>query len=61
MNFNKILVLGSTGFVGRNFIKSLDNKQKKSFLFPKREELDLFNIESIKRYLNINYFLIIVV
>ena len=54
MNFNKILVLGSTGFVGRNFIKSLDNKQKKSFLFPKREELDLFNIESIKRYLNIN-------
>ena len=54
MNFKKILVLGSTGFVGENLKSKIDSKSKDLFLFPKRKELDLSNVRSIKEYLESN-------
>ena len=54
MNFKKILILGSTGFVGKNLKNKIDSKLKDIFLFPTREELDLSNVKSIDKYLELN-------
>ena len=50
-SFKKILVLGSSGFVGKNFQNSIKVVDKKIFLFPSRKELDLLDTSSILRYL----------
>ena len=49
----KLLIFGSSGFLGKNF---LDHPLINNFhiLKPDREEVDLFDINSIKKYLKIN-------
>mgnify|MGYP001186491350 CR=1 FL=1 len=50
-SFKKILVLGSSGFVGKNFQKSIKAEDKKIFLFPSRKDLNLLDKSSILIYL----------
>ena len=53
-SFKKILVLGSSGFVGKNFQNSVKAVDKKLFLFPSRKELDLLNQENVNEWFSKN-------
>ena len=46
----KILILGGTGFIGRNLVEQFCNKYK--IYSPKRSELNLLNFYAVKDYLN---------
>ena len=50
----KILITGSTGFIGKNLKEKLGEKY--NIFYPKRYELDLLNAESVKRYLVMHEF-----
>lgn len=43
-----VLILGSTGFIGRNLVEQLSNQY--TFLTPQHKELDLLNEEEVSRY-----------
>jgi len=49
----KILIIGATGILGYAFqeLKDLDIESEFEFFFPKRNQLDLLKVESIKSYL----------
>jgi GDP-L-fucose synthase len=50
----KILVLGSTGFIGQNivdYLTSSDNAHRFNVLAPKRQELNLLDTQNIEKYL----------
>ena len=49
----KILITGSSGMVGRNFVNLLKKKNNK-YLTPNSKELNLLNKNSIKKYLSNN-------
>lgn len=46
-----ILILGGTGFIGRNLKEHLVAKEKYNVLSPTRQELDLLDEENIENYL----------
>ena len=48
---NKILFLGSSGFVGSNFLKD-SRAENYMILSPKRKELDLTRKKDLNDYLN---------
>lgn len=50
----KILITGSTGFIGRNFKEKWENDRRYVLLCPTRQELNLLEAESIKEYLDFN-------
>lgn len=45
-----VLILGSSGFIGRNLVEQL-NREKYNLLTPKHTELDLLNPEKVEKYL----------
>ena len=49
----KVLIIGSTGILGYSFhqIQNIKIGSNYEFLFPSRDEVDLFNVESINSYL----------
>tara|TARA_B100000945_G_scaffold112046_1_gene88766 strand:- start:488 stop:1360 length:873 start_codon:yes stop_codon:yes gene_type:complete len=55
----KILITGTNGFIGRN-IKELLQEKYESIHFPKRQELNLLEKNSVKDYLKKNKFDIII-
>lgn len=50
----RILLLGSTGFIGRNMLQYLKNRDQYELLTPTRPELDLLNEQSVEAYLKSN-------
>ncbi|MEE0862284.1 MAG: NAD(P)-dependent oxidoreductase [Lachnospiraceae bacterium] len=46
----KILIIGATGFIGRNLAEYLSNNEKYDVLMPTRRELDALEVESVKQY-----------
>ena len=49
---DKILITGSTGFIGKNLFQAL--KYNYDILAPKKNELNLQNLSALKKYLNLN-------
>ena len=49
---NKILITGANGFVGSRFVQAM--KHKYTLLTPSHQELDITNLQNIKRYFEIN-------
>ncbi|MGZ0076736.1 NAD-dependent epimerase/dehydratase family protein [Methylomonas sp. YC3] len=47
----KVLILGSTGFIGRNLSEQLD-AGKYQLLTPKRQQLNLLDFENVQNYLS---------
>jgi len=54
----KILITGSSGFLGRNIVKSLQNKH--DIYFPSSNELDLTNAQQVTTYLQTKYFDVVI-
>ena len=54
----KILITGAGGFIGRNLFEFLSKKYK--IYAPTKEELDLFNTDSVDKYLQKNKFDVII-
>jgi len=54
----KILVTGGNGFVGKNLIKSLQDKY--DVYSPSSSELDLTDSQQVKTYLQTKYFDVII-
>lgn len=52
MNGQKILITGSTGFIGKNLTEYLGEKYE--ILTPSHKELDLLNVEDVKNYFKNN-------
>ena len=46
----KILVLGSTGMVGSSILRHLQLNKFTNIYSPKRNELDLFDADSVRKY-----------
>ena len=53
MNFERILITGSTGMVGQNLIESL-NKYRYKLLTPTHNELNLCDKNLVEKYINQN-------
>ena len=51
MKFKKILLTGSAGMVGRNIVENIE-KNKYQLLTPSKIELNLLNLENIRKFLN---------
>lgn len=47
----KVLILGSTGFIGRNLSEQLD-ADKYQLLTPKRQQLNLLDFDNVQNYLS---------
>ena len=56
----KILLLGATGFIGKNLKEYFDNLDRYSISAPTRENLDLLNEDMVTEYLKKNNFDIII-
>tara|TARA_A100001011_G_C14291751_1_gene836510 strand:- start:836 stop:1759 length:924 start_codon:yes stop_codon:yes gene_type:complete len=50
MKDKKILVLGSTGMVGSSILRHLHQNKFRNLYFPKRNELNLFDADSVRKY-----------
>lgn len=46
----KILILGASGFIGRNLKEFLEGKKEYEILTPTRQELDVLDINSVRSY-----------
>lgn len=46
----KVLILGASGFIGRNLKEYLEQNEKYVVLSPTRKELDVLDIDSVKAY-----------
>lgn len=46
----KVLILGASGFIGKNLKEFLETKKQYEILAPSRAELDVLDMESVKAY-----------
>lgn len=45
-----VTILGSNGFIGKNILEYLENKEQYTVLAPKRDELDLLDTKAVEEY-----------
>lgn len=50
----KVLILGGTGFIGKNLKEAFSEKTNYSVLAPTRQELNLYNDQDCRDYLKVN-------
>ena len=50
----KILILGGTGFIGKNLKETFNEKTNYSLLTPTRQDLNLYNDQDCRSYLKAN-------
>ena len=50
----KLLILGGTGFIGKNLKEAFSEKTNYSILAPTRQELNLYNGQDCRDYLKVN-------
>lgn len=50
----KVLVLGATGFLGKNFIKKLQSEHISYLTYNRKDGCDLFNYEQFREFLLLN-------
>lgn len=46
----KILIIGATGFIGKNIAEYLSGNEKYDILIPSRKELNVLDIDSVRTY-----------